>query len=149
MKLNQHNRVKTPFGDFQIDVDNLVDHFFGDALQKSQSEPGWAPRISVLESDNEYQMIVELAGVNPADVSIEMKEGRLEISGEKTIAAVPEEFTVLREERVKGSFKRAFEFSTLVDADRIVAQFKNGILELVLPKSEKVLPRKIEISVSE
>ena len=148
MKSNQHcNRVKTPFGDFQIDVDNLVDHFFGDAVKKGPT--GWTPRTSVIESETEYRMTIELAGVNPDHVDVEMKEGRLVVSGEKKLAELPEGFEKVRDERVEGSFRRVFEFSTLIDPDRIDAQFKNGELTLVLPKSEKVLPRKIKVNVSE
>lgn len=136
------NRVKTPFGDFQIDMDNLMDHFFGETQRGTTS---WSPRISVAESDSEYRMVIELSGVDPENVSIEMKEGRLEISGEKKVAELPEGFNLIRDERVAGEFKRTFEFSTLVDADRIEANITSGLLHLVLPKSEKVLPRKIEI----
>jgi HSP20 family protein len=151
MKLNQKNRVTTPFGDFQIDVENLVEQFFGDGSKsnpgKFNSEKGWTPRISVSESDTEYQMLVELPGVDPADVNLEMQEGRLEISGEKKNDELGEGVSSVRDERQSGEFKRAFEFSKLVEPDQIQAEFKNGLLKIVLPKSEKILPRKINIKV--
>ncbi len=146
MKLNQKNRVTTPFGDFQIDVENLVDQFFGDGTKCSSSK-GWTPRISVSESDIEYEMLVELPGVDPGDVNLEMQEGRLEISGEKKINELVEGVKSVRDERQSGEFKRAFEFSKLVEPDQIQAEFKNGLLKVVLPKSEKILPRKIDIKV--
>jgi len=146
MKLNQKNRVTTPFGDFQIDVENLVDQFFRDG-SKCSSEKCWTPQISVSESDTGYEMTVELPGVDPADVNLEMQDGRLEISGEKKVAELGEGVKSVRDERQRGEFKRVFEFSKLVDSDQIRAEFKNGLLRIELPKSEKVLPRKIEIKV--
>ena len=151
MKLNQKNRVSTPFGDFQIDVENLVDHFFRDGNKERSSESqecsqsAWTPRVSVVESETAYQMVVELPGIDPADVSVEMQEGRLEISGEKKIAELAEGGNYVRDERLKGEFKRVFEFSKLIEPDEIKAEFKNGLLHIDLPKSAKVLPRKIDI----
>ena len=153
MKLNHKNRVSTPFGDFQVDVENLVGHLFGEG-SKACSTKGdeccdatWTPRVSVIESDTNYQMVVELPGVDPADVTLEMQEGRLEISGEKKVDELEEGVDSVRNERLSGEFKRVFEFSKLVEADAIKAEFKNGLLTIELPKSEKILPRKINIQV--
>ena len=90
-------------------------------------------------------MVVELPGIDPAEVSVEMQEGRLEISGEKKIAELAEGVNGVRDERLKGEFKRVFEFSKLIEPDEIKAEFKNGLLQIDLPKSAKVLPRKIDI----
>lgn len=152
MKLNNtNNRVATPFGDFQIDVDHLFDHVFGgrSANGETKSPVAWSPRVSVTESDTDYAMMVELPGVDPADVSIEMKDNRLEISGVKARGELPEGMTSIRDERPAGEFKRSFEFTQQVDADKISAEFKNGVLSIELPKSQTVLPRKIEIKVAE
>lgn len=148
MKLNQANRVATPFGDFQIDMENLVDQLFGDRQVCKQTK-GWSPSVSVTESETTYSVIVELPGVDPADVSVEMEEGRLEISGDKTIGELGEGTSSLKQERRSGSFKRVFEFSKQVEPDQIKAEFRNGLLSIALPKSEKVLPRKIQIEVVE
>ena len=156
MKLNQKNRVSTPFGDFQIDVENLVDHFFRDRAKEcsgqdqecSTAAAAWTPRISVSESETEYEMVVELPGFDPADVTVEMQEGRLELSGEKKIDDLAEGVEYLRDERLRGEFKRTFEFSKLIEPDQIQAEFKNGLLKIKLPKSAKALPRKIDIQVN-
>lgn len=149
MKLNQNNRVATPFGDFQIDMENIVDHLFGDRVRGSQPKSTqWSPQVSISEGEKTYNVIVELPGVNPENVTVEMEEGRLEISGSKEIPELEEGFDSLKQERSSGSFKRVFEFSKQVEPDQIKADFKNGLLTIVLPKSEKVLPRKIQIDVS-
>ncbi|MFK7770009.1 MAG: Hsp20/alpha crystallin family protein [Mariniblastus sp.] len=149
MKINQ-NRVNTPFGDFQIDVENLVEHFFGDranACSPPAEKSTWSPRVSISESDLEYRLVIELAGVVAENVSIEMQEDKLMVSGEKHVEELAEGFTSLRDERRKGSFSKSFEFAKQVNSDEISAEFKNGLLSVVLPKSEKVLPRKIDIKL--
>lgn len=151
MKLNQStNRVTTPFGDFQIDVDNLFDHVFGrEAKCNSANRPTWSPRVHVAESETEYQMQIELPGVNSEDVSLEMKDNHLIVAGTKQRDELAEGVKRIRDERLAGEFERTFEFSQQVDSDRIEAEFSNGILAITLPKSESVLPRKIEIKVND
>jgi HSP20 family protein len=153
MKINQcNNRVSTPFGDFQIDVDNLFDQVFGDRGDRSKTprpETDWTPRVSISESETAYEFVMELPGVNPSSVSIEMKDNQLEVSGEKVLSELSDGFKSLREERYRGSFRRQFEFAQQVNSDAIAAEFKNGLLTIGLPKAESVLPRKIEIKVAE
>lgn len=149
MKLNQRNRVATPFGDIQIDMENLVEQLFGDRTKAPQPTTGFNPLVEVTEKDSSYQVVVELAGVDPADVNVELEEDRLEISGEKKASQLEEGVASLKQERLVGTFKRVFEFTKQVEPDQIKAEFKNGLLTIVLPKSKKVLPRKIKIDVGE
>ena len=141
------NRIATPFGDFQVDVENLFEQFFGDREVAPQGR--WSPRTNISESDTAYRVSIELAGVKPADVSVEMQDGILEISGKREKVELPEGVRALKVEQRTGEFRRKFEFPTLVDADRIEAAYENGVLSIELPKSEKVLPRKIQIKVTE
>lgn len=150
MNINQcNNRVSTPFGDFQIDVDNLFDQVFGDRTKSPETTTDWTPRVSISESESAYGFIMELPGVDPSSVSIEMKDSQLEISGEKTLAELGEGVKSLREERYRGKFLRRFEFAQQVNSDAISAEYKNGLLTIELPKAESVLPRKIEITVAD
>lgn len=148
MNCNQtKNRIATPFGDFQVDVENLFEQFFGEREVGPQGR--WLPRTNISESDTAYRVSIELAGVKPADVNVEMQDGVLEVSGKREKVALPEGMRALKVEQRTGEFRRKFEFPTLVDADRIEAAYENGVLSIELPKSEKVLPRKIKIKVSE
>ncbi|MEM7785218.1 MAG: Hsp20/alpha crystallin family protein [Planctomycetota bacterium] len=141
------NRIQHPFSDLQVGVDSLFDHLFNG--QGARSSTGWTPRVSIAESDVEYQLVMEFPGLNPEDVSVEVKDGLLEISGSKKQEELADGFRILRDERTGGEFERKFEFSTQVDFEKVEATFNHGLLTLSLPKSEKVLPRKIEISVGE
>lgn len=151
MNINQcNNRVSTPFGDLQIDVDNLFDQVFGDRTKSpAQRKTDWTPRVSIRESESSYGFVMELPGVDPSLVSIEMKDNHLEVSGAKALAELDEGVTSLREERYRGTFLRRFEFAQQVNSDAISAEFRNGLLSVDLPKADSVLPRKIEIKVAE
>ncbi len=148
MHCNQtKNRIATPFGDFQVDVENLFEQFFGDRPVAPQGR--WLPHTNISESDTAYRVSIELAGVKPADVTVEMHDGVLEVSGKREKVELPEGVRALKVEQRSGEFRRKFEFPTLVDADAIEAAYENGVLSIELPKSEKVLPRKINIKVAE
>ena len=133
-------------GDFQVDIENLFDHFFGN--QQSASPFNLVPPANVIESETGYSLVMELPGISAENVSIEMKENRLEVKGEKHIAEVGEGERLAKSERRGGEFVRKFEFASQIDADAISAEFKDGLLTISLPKSDKVLPRKIEIKTS-
>ena len=149
MKINQsNNRVSTPFGDFQIDVDNIFDHVFGDR-KSVQPAAEWSPRVSVTETGTDYQVVMELPGVDPSNVSIEMNENQLEIVGTRDAVELAEGETSLRDERRHGSFRRKFGFKQTVDNDSISASFKHGLLNVSLPKAKSALPKKIEIKVAD
>ena len=156
MKLKNDRRFATPFGDFQVDVENLVDHLFGDRAEKCSStcqtrdsaNSGFSPAVSITESDQGYQLEMELPGVSHEDVEIEMIDSILSVAGEKKIDEPAEGVKKVRNERRAGTFSRKFEFSTSVDSDGIEASFDSGLLVVSVPKSEKVLPRKIEIKKS-
>ena len=151
MKLNQrNNRVATPFGDFQFDVDNLFDQVFGSRYNKEHGATSerWIPRVSVTESEQGYEMLVELPGVDPESVNLEMHDNRLEVSGEKALPELEEGVKAIRQERAAGKFSRSFEFGQQVDADKIEATYDHGLLRINLPKSETVLPRRIEVKVA-
>lgn len=133
-------------GDFQVDIENLFDHFFGN--QQVSPSGKLVPPTDVVESETGFRLVMELAGVSSDDVSIEMKENRLEISGHKNVAEVEEGTRIAKAERRSGEFSRKFEFASQIDADQISAEFADGLLVIDLPKSDKVLPRKIQIKTS-
>ncbi len=145
MKASKH--TNTRMGDLHLDLENLMDHFFGNSTVVRKTD--WVPRTDITESELGYSLIMELPGVAAADVNVETQDGRLEISGERRIDELPEGTQRLKSERRAGAFRRVFEFSTQVDPSRIEAEFKNGLLIIDLPKSEKVLPKKIQIKVAE
>ncbi len=147
MKLS--NRIELP-----AELDNFFDQMFG---HSRTAQRGFTPRTNIVEREKTYDLTLELPGVDVADVAVEVSEGRLSISGEKKIESIDngkdvgdenakDDAMYHRAERVHGKFERHFEFPLQVDFDKIEATSANGVLTIVVPKSEKVLPRRIEIN---
>lgn len=146
------NSLHKPFGFLSSDIEQFVENLFGSQCSGktcARPEGAWAPRANVWESGTSYTIELELPGLNADDINVEIKEGRLEVSGEYKNAELEEGVKLVRNERQRGKFFRSFEFPVQVDADKVAAEFKDGVLNLVVPKSEKELPRKISINVHE
>ena len=103
------------------------------------------PQVNVSESEDAFTVDAELPGVAPADVEIVVLGEKLTIKGERK-AQAPEGARMLRRERSLGSFTRVLQFPVELEADKVEAQLKNGVLNIKLTKSPAARPRKIEIN---
>jgi HSP20 family protein len=143
MKLaDRLDRMVHPIHNLQP-LDTFIDQLLGSARSGAQT---FVPRTDIVEHSTGFTLSIELPGVAVNDVTVEVAEGRLVVSGEKKSLVVDETSTVHRRERVAGKFERTFEFPTHVDLDKIEADSQNGVLTIIVPKSQQVLPRKIEIA---
>ena len=151
MKLSDRiEQMVLPVHGLPQEIDSLLDQWFGQKAKSPEAcRRSFCPRTNLVEREKDFVVSVELPGVAIEDVNVEASDARLVISGDKKIELDDESDKLVRRERASGQFQRAFEFSTQVDFDRIQAEFKLGVLTVVVPKSEKVLPRKIEISVAD
>jgi HSP20 family protein len=127
------------------EFDTFVEQILGPGPRKRT----YIPRTNIVESTDGWTISMELPGVLPEDVSVEIVDGRLTVSGEKKADSFDETTTVRRRERLAGKFERTFEFSDAVDLDRIQASHRHGLLVVDVPKAEKARPRKIEIASSQ
>lgn len=108
---------------------------------------GWTPSCDVLEDQNEVKLVLEIPGVRPEDVKINLESRILTVRGEKKPVAQPKDEQWQRYERTYGSFERSFTLPPIVDADRIQATVEHGVLTLSLPKSASAKPREIPVQV--
>jgi len=106
----------------------------------------WVPAVDVKEEDSRFVIHADVPGVDPDSIDIHMEAGVLTISGERHSENVEERKGYKRVERVRGSFLRRFTLPDTAEADKITANSKNGVLEVVIPKHDKVLPRKIKVN---
>jgi HSP20 family protein len=106
------------------------------------AETAWQPRVDVIDADNQYVLEVDLPGVDPNGVEVELEQGLLVIKGEKEASHGDEAAYTYRERRA-GKFERSFRVPEAVDADGITAKFDQGVLEIRVPKVER--SRKIPI----
>ncbi len=148
------NRISGPgneFGDIHIDLESIFDHWMGGSRRPRHTRRhrrrsgNFMPRTDIIESETAFEVHVELPGVDADSVSVEVSDGNLMITGEKKTVELAEGSTAHRSERRSGKFNRSFEFPVQVDFEKIAATFKAGVLSVSLPKSERVLPRKIDV----
>jgi HSP20 family protein len=120
--------------------------FHWQAFNGSYGEGYIRPRADLLESENDYRITVEIPGVDKDDFNISINEGQLTVSGEKKVDQGNDDERGYRLlERVSGKFHRVFELPGDVDEKGVKADYKNGVLAVSLPKSEKAKPREIPI----
>ena len=107
----------------------------------------WVPSVDVSETDGEYQIKAEIPDVKKEDVKVTVEDGVLTIQGERKQEKEEKGKKYHRVERSYGSFVRSFTLPDLVDEEKVKAEFKDGVLNLQLPKSEKAKPKAIEVTV--
>jgi len=105
----------------------------------------WAPALDVYEDKDSLKVRAELPGLKKEEISISLHENVITISGERRNEKKDEGSETSREERVYGRFTRSFQLPKAVDAGKVKATYKDGILTVTLPKAEEAKPRQIEI----
>ena len=131
--------------DFDRVFDRLIQNWAGPA---SMPELDWNPSIDVSESDEVIVVKAEVPGVSPEDIDISLDDNNLIISGEKKQESEEKERNYYRVERSYGSFRRSIALPSAADVDSIKASSKDGILSIVIPKSDERKNRKIEIEAN-
>lgn len=119
------------------------------ATTAEQTQPGlvFTPVVDIFESDHGITVMADMPGASSENISIDLKENILTISGEVKPWEGPKEQDVLVEFEI-GKYFRQFTLSQDIDRDRIQAAFQDGVLRLVLPKAENAVPRKIVVTAS-
>lgn len=106
----------------------------------------WTPSVDIKEKDDCYVFLADIPGVDPKDIEVSAENSSLTIKGERKTESKQEQEGYKRVERSHGSFYRRFNLPDTADLDNIKAKSKHGVLELTVPKSEKLKPRKISIN---
>jgi len=139
-KLPLRRAESDPFYAMQREMDRLFDEFIGrgTGLRSSASEDevwdAFSPRVNVVESEKEITVSAELPGMDSKDIDISYTGGMLTISGEKRQEKEDKGKTYYRTERSYGYFTRSVQLPCEVDLDKVDAKFKNGVLQVSLPK---------------
>jgi HSP20 family protein len=132
---------------FNFQFNQLFDQTLGRA-RSSASSAGtvWYPAVDVLESKDSYLLRAELPGMNKEDFNLEVKNGLLTISGERRLQEPLSGVRYRAVERVAGRFSRSFYLPETVQQDGIQATYRDGILEIYVPKLEYAKARQIRVS---
>lgn len=126
------------FEDFLDERWGLADRIFGN---------NWVPAVDVEETKDEYLIKAEMPGMKKEDVKISLTDNMLTLSGEKKTESKTDDKRFHRMERSYGAFQRSFALATPVKGDKVSAVFKDGILEIRVPKSEDAKSKEIDIKI--
>ncbi|MDH3973254.1 MAG: Hsp20/alpha crystallin family protein [Deltaproteobacteria bacterium] len=141
-----------PFKDM-ITLRDRMDRLFEDSLARlrggedDMGHSAWAPAVDIYETADTLVIKAEIPGVEKEDISVEVKENALYLKGERKFEKEVKEENYHRMERSYGSFKRIFQLPTSVDEDKIKANFKDGVLEINIPKAEETKTKQINVDV--
>jgi HSP20 family protein len=150
MALVQWNPARD-FMRMREEMNRLFNQFFreGDGEEATWLTGGWAPPVDIHETDDALILKAELPGFSKDDVHVELHNNRLTLRGERKHEAEVKEEQYHRRERAYGSFQRSFQLPATIDQEKVTASFKDGLLELRFPKSEKARPKQIAITGTE
>jgi len=109
---------------------------------------GWSPALDVHDEKDDFVVLVELPGMKKEDISLTIHDGALTVSGERKQEREQSEGHSFRSERYFGKFQRSVTLPAAVDASKVKATYKDGVLTVHLPKAEEAKPKQIAVNVS-
>jgi len=144
--------VWSPFRHLSL-LRNEIDRLFDSPLNALSSDSqqflsGWAPAVDLHEDRDHLVLRAELPGMKKEDIDISLHGDVLTLSGERKEEKEYEQAETYRSERFLGKFQRTFTLPVAVDASKVQASYKDGILTVHLPKSEEAKPKQIEVKVN-
>ena len=131
----------------QNELSRMVDDFFGRRFDV-EGPTAWQPVVDIEEAPEAYLVRAELPGMRLEDIKITVADNALSIRGEKRREEEKKGTTYHRVERVYGSFERSFSLGHAVAADKIEATYRDGVLDVSIPKAEEAKAREIQIKVA-
>lgn len=134
--------LPAPFMTLKREMDDIFDRFFDHDRGGGVSA---LPRTDIAETEDKYEISVELPGLTSEDIAVEVKGAELWITGEKKQEAEQKGKTYLRVERQYGRFQHVVPLTQVVDAEKVSAEYQNGVLKISLAKSEHAKPKRIPV----
>lgn len=136
-----------PFRDLAR-LQDEVGRLFDDRVFRGSESVGWTPACDIFEDAEAVTLRFELAGVEPKDVDVRFENGVLTVKGERKLEQEEKRENYHRVERSYGTFTRSFSLPGSLDAEKIKAETKHGVLAITLPKKPEAKPRAIQVKVT-
>jgi HSP20 family protein len=146
-------RESNPFKDL-LDLQREMNRLFDVSLGRSTrgetalAETVWAPAVDIYDEKDNLVIKADLPGMTQKDIDVSVEDDVLRIKGEKKKESEVKEDNFYRVERAYGSFERSFTLPSNVDVAKIKAGYKDGVLQLTLPKKEETKPKQIKVDVN-
>jgi HSP20 family protein len=132
-----------------------INRMFDDTMRTIYPQEGeelergtWMPAVDIHETEDGYVVKADLPGIKKEDIQIDLKDSTLTLKGEKKFEQKVSKDNYIRTERAYGTFVRSFTLPHNVDSEKIKASYKDGVLELTLPKKEEAKPKQIKVEVN-
>jgi len=127
------------------ELDRVFESTFSSPFRSLGTFTRWTPSVDVYQDKDQFTVVAEIPGLKKEDIEVSLHGDTLTISGERKSQEKEEG---LRTERFFGKFQRSLTLPSAVSADKVRASYKDGVLEVVLPKAEEAKPKQIEVSLS-
>lgn len=122
--------------------------FFGKGWEAPLPTSAWNPSVDIFENDSEVVMKAELPGMNAKDIEVKLENNVLTLKGERRFEKETKEENYHRIEREYGTFTRSFALPAAVNGDKVTAEYKDGVLKIVLPKKEETKSKPIKVAAA-
>jgi HSP20 family protein len=129
------------------EINRLFELPFGESNRDREFFNGWTPAVDIYEDKDIFLVKAELPGMKRDEIEISYQDGALAISGERKFEEKPNETETYRSERFFGRFHRTLTLPKPVQSEKARATYKDGILTVVLPKTEESKPKQIEVNI--
>ena len=130
------------------EVEQMMHQTFGNSLENGSSRLSYSPLMNVSETESDYLVIMDLPGVEKKDIEVNLSNGTLTVSGERKISEKSDENNRIWHETTYGKFSRSFELTSEILEDKIKGKFKDGVLNITIPKAKEVKYAIKKIAVS-
>lgn len=128
-------------------MDSFFEDFFGSPKRWETDGVSFSPRADIQENEDEISLTFEIPGMDKGDIKVSVVDNVLTVAGERKFKKEDKDGSYLRSEIRTGSFSRSFTLPDTVDADKISADYKDGLLLVKLAKREEVKPKEIEVKI--
>jgi HSP20 family protein len=125
------------------EMEDLLDRFW--TSEEGPLARRFLPTVDLVEAENQFEVTVDLPGLKPEEVEVELKNGDLWIAGKREEEEEEKGKTYHRIERRHGEFRRVLPLPATIDAEKIEARFDNGVLKIIVPKTEEAKAKHIEV----
>lgn len=135
------------FPSLREEMDKMFEDFFGKTDFPSIEDGAWIPPIDVQQTKKDVLVMMDIPAIDPKEISISIMEDRITIKGERKREEEEKEADYYRSERVYGSFQRIIQLPSEVVGDKAKASYKDGVLKVTIPKSQKAVPKEVKVEV--
>lgn len=143
--LSKRNDIWNPLVDFRREMDSLFENFFSSSPESREIEKSWSPACDLVEEEGHYLLSLEVPGIPKEGIKVEVVNNVVTVSGERRFENKRKENGAWYGERRYGRFQRGFALPAGINADKIEAEYRDGVLHLMVPKAESAKPKQIKI----